>query len=108
MSLEKLFHIPEFMPEYFDKYMGMPTIFTFIVIFQGCFGGNGVKQTPKALTYLLQNHNISPIVRFLFVFAIGYTATSDIETALIVTVSFFTFLHLLRTSEERKEVPYLV
>ncbi len=108
MSNNTVFQIPEFMHPYFDKYMGMPTIFTFIVIFQGCFGGNGVEQTPKALLNILHGHNLSPLFRFLFVAAIGYTATSDIETALIVTIAFFMFLHLLRTPEEKKEVPYLV
>jgi len=106
---EKLFNInTNFLPPYFDKYMGMPTIFTFIVLFQGCFGGNGVAQTPAALTNLLQGHNYSPLFRFIFCFLIGYTATSDLETAAVVTIAFFVFLHLIRTPEEREEVPYIV
>jgi hypothetical protein len=106
--MSTLINIPEFFHPLFDKYLSMPIIFTFIVIFQGCFGGNGVTQTPQALLNILQGHVVSPLFRFLFVAAIGYTATSDIETAIVVTVSFFMFLHLLRTPEERKEVPYLV
>lgn len=106
---EKLFNInTDFLPPYIDKYMGMPTIFTFIVLFQGCFGGNGVAQTPAALTNLLQGHKYSHFFRFVFCLLIGYTATSDLETAIVVTTAFFVFLHLIRTPEERKEVPYLV
>jgi len=106
---DKLFDInTDLLHPNFDKYMSMPTIFTFIVLFQGCFGGNGVAQTPAALTNILQGHKLSPLFRFIFCFLIGYTATSDIETAAIVTVAFFAFLHLIRTPEERKEVPFLV
>jgi len=108
MAVEPLVDIPSFAHPLFDKYMSMPTIFTFIVLFQGCFGGNGVHQTPKALLNLLHQNSMSPIFRFIFCLLIGYTATSDIETAIIVTAAFFVFLHLIRTPEERKEVPYLV
>jgi len=108
MSDSNLVDIPAFFHPLFDKYMSMPTIFTFIVLFQGCFGGNGIEQTPSALMNVLHGHALSPLFRFLFVAAIGYTATSDIETAIVVTVAFFVFLHLLRTPEEKKKVPYLV
>ena len=108
MADETLVNIPTFFHPSFDKYMGMPTVFTFIVLFQGCFGGLGIAQTPKALDDLLNTKTHSPIWRFLFVCAIGYTATSDLETACIVTVAFFAFLHIIRSPEERKEVPYFV
>lgn len=109
MADEKLFNIPtDLFPPHFDHYMSMPTVFTFIVLFQGCFGGNGVAQTPEALTNLLQKNRFSHVFRFIFCFLIGYTATSDLETALIVTVAFFAFLHVIRTPEERKKVPYYV
>ena len=107
-DVAELVDIPDVFHPHFDKYLSMPTIFTFIVLFQGCFGGNGVEQTPKALMDILHGHLLSPLFRFLFVAAIGYTATSDIETACIVTVAFFLFLHMLRTPEERELVPYLV
>ena len=76
----------EIIPDtFFDKIAGRPLLFTLIVIFQGCFGGMGVVQTPEKLTKMAD----SPIVRGLFVSAIAYTATSDIETALVATVIFF-------------------
>ena len=97
-NIEKLELIPD---KYLDKYLGMPTLFSLIVIFQGCFGGMGIVQTPTALTNAI-NH---PVFRALFVCAIAYTATSDIENAIFTTFIFFVFLHLIRTEEERKQVP---
>jgi|TARA_Y200000002_G_scaffold380772_2_gene393081 hypothetical protein len=83
-----------------DNFLSLPIMFTLIVITQGCFGGNGVVQTPAAVTNLFK----SQYARFLFIFLIAYTATSDIETAVVSTAVFFIVLHLLRTDEEKKEV----
>lgn len=83
-----------------DNFLSLPIMFTLIVITQGCFGGNGVVQTPAAVTNLFK----SQYARFLFIFLIAYTATSDIETAAVSTAVFFIVLHLLRTDEEKKEV----
>ena len=83
-----------------DNFLSLPVMFTLIVITQGCFGGNGVIQTPNAISKIFK----SQYVRFLFVFLIAYTATSDIETAAVSTAIFFIILHLLRTEEEKKEV----
>ena len=101
MSSNNLFNIPQFkLGSMFDKYASMSVFFTMIVIFQGCFGGLGVQQTPKKLSDLVQN----PVMRILFVTAIGYTATSDIETALFTAFLFFLMLHLLRTKEEKESM----
>ena len=83
-----------------DKFLSLPIVFTLIVITQGCFGGNGVGQTPKAISDIFS----SQFARFLFIFLIAYTATSDIETAVVSTVIFFMILNMLRTEEEKKEL----
>ena len=83
-----------------DNFLSLPVIFTLIVITQGCFGGNGVVQTPEAISKIFA----SQYARFLFIFLIAYTATSDIETAAFSTVVFFVILHLLRTEKEKKEL----
>ena len=83
-----------------DNFLSLPVIFTLIVITQGCFGGNGVVQTPEAISKIFE----SQYARFLFIFLIAYTATSDIETAAFSTVVFFVILHLLRTEKEKKEL----
>ena len=101
MASKRLFPIPtNVMPPAFDKFMGFPVIFTLIVIFQGCFGGLGMIQTPERLNQLIQ----TPIARFIFLFAIGYTATSDVETAAFSTVLFLVLMHLLRSEEEKKKL----
>ena len=83
-----------------DNFLSLPVIFTLIVITQGCFGGNGVGQTPEAVSKIFK----SQYARFLFIFLIAYTATSDIETATVSTMIFFIVLHMLRTEEEKKEL----
>jgi len=105
MDLLKQVEDLELIPnQFFDKFAGMPTFFTLIVIFQGCFGGMGVVQTPERLSRAVDH----PVMRALFVSAIAYTATSDIETAVFCTLIFFVFLHFMRTEEERKQVPTLL
>ena len=97
----KLLEIPnDIFPSIIDKVLGLPAIFTMIVLFQGCFGGMGVIETPELLTKMSEN----PFIRFFFLAAIAYTATADIETALVVTVLFFIILHLLRSKDERKKM----
>ena len=96
----KLINIPKLFPDWVDNFLTYPIIFSGIVIFQGCFGGMGVVQTPKRLTKLIN----SPIARFLFLCCIAYTATTDAETAILTVVIFLLFLHFLRTPEERKEL----
>lgn len=83
-----------------DKFLSLPIIFTLIVITQGCFGGNGIIQTPDAITSLFK-YKYS---RFIFIFLIAYTATSDTETAFVSTVVFFIILHLLRSEKEKKDL----
>ena len=105
MDLLKQVEEFELIPDrFFDKIAGMPTFFTLIVIFQGCFGGMGVVQTPKRLAEAVDH----PVMRALFVSAIAYTATSDIETAVFCTAVFFIFLHFMRTEEEKKQVPTFI
>lgn len=94
----------DILPSWIDKYGSTPFIISLIVIFQGCFGGMGVAQTPALLKKLTNN----PIFRFVFVCAIAYTATTDIEMALVSTLIFFVFLHMIRTDEERKKMKFFL
>ena len=63
-------------------------------------GGLGVIQTPQALEKAVSH----PLSRFIFLGAIAYTATSDIETALVSTVLFLIVMHLIRSEEEKKKL----
>lgn len=94
----KLVHIPQIFPKGLDQFLSYPAIFTLIVLFQGCFGGMGILQTPRALIDAI---NI-PAARVVFLTCIAYTATSDMETAIAVTVAFLVFLHFLRSPKEKK------
>lgn len=97
------FKIPtNILPDWIDKYGSTPFVISLIVIFQGCFGGMGVVQTPALLKTLTNN----PIFRFVFVCAIAYTATTDIETAVVTTGVFFACLHMIRTKEERQKMSF--
>jgi hypothetical protein len=87
-------------PPQIDNFLSTAIVLSLLTIFQGCFGGMGVIQIPKKLTESLNNS----VMRFISIAAISYTATQDIETALITTVIFFGVLHLLRSDEEREEV----
>lgn len=87
-----------------EKFLNLPLLFTLIVIFQGSFGSMGVKQQPQALVKLLDNF----YARFIFVMAIAFTASGDLEIAALSTFVFFLILHLLRTEEEKKQVKYVI
>ena len=100
--------IPKFLPFNLDPYLTSPSLFSLIVLFQGCFGGSAVTQTPKRLTDALLKYPISPFIRFMFLLAIAYTATSQLETAIIFTCIYILFLQLIRTKEEREKVPYII
>ena len=105
LSDGRLFEIPtNVFPPIVDRVLSLPTLFSLVVLFQGCFGGLGVAETPVILEDLAKN----PIIRFLFLAAISYTATSDIETAIFTTTLFFVILHLLRTEEERKSMKHII
>ena len=88
------------LPSQIDNFLSTAVILSILTIFQGCFGVMGVIQIPKKLTEFLNN----PVMRFISIVAISYTATQDIETALITSVAFLGILHLLRSDEEREKV----
>ena len=94
--------IPQIIPQFLEKILNRPTIISLIVMFQGAFGGLGIVQTPKLLKDAVDN----PASRFLFITAIAFTGTGDLETAIVTTALFFVFLHLLRTKEEREKLKY--
>ena len=91
---------PSVFPSWLDKSLSYPIIFSLIVLFQGCFGGMGVIQTPQ----MISNSINSPITRFIFLLCIAYTATSNFETAIVSVIIFLIFLQVIRTREERKKL----
>ena len=100
MSHSKLINIPKIFPSSIDNFLTYPIIFSLIVIFQGCFGGMGILQTPERLSYAIR----SPLARFIFLLCISYTATYDLETSIVTVIIFLILLQLLRTKEEREKL----
>lgn len=86
--------------ESFIKKYGV--IFTIVVMYQGLFGGLAISNEPSVLKKL--NKNI--LFKLFTLFAVGFTATRDIETTLIGMVLFIIILHLLRTPEEKNKITF--
>lgn len=91
----------ELFPDSIQKFFSTQTIFTIIVITQGLFGGMGLQYTPTFLKKAAKKWYF----RILFVSAIAFSATSDADIAIIVTIVYFLFLHFMKTKEEKKKYP---
>lgn len=73
-----------------------PIIFTLIILYQGLFSGNAIK-IPKNLKTAFNSQTF----RFISLMLIAFSATQDIEYALISTVIFLSVMYALKTPEER-------
>ena len=100
MTVLRLIKLPNIGQKY-EYLLNAPVIFSLLVIFQGIFGGNSIKIIPEKLLKLFEN----PWFRIMGIFLIAYTATLEIEMAVLSTVIFTVFINLLRTEEERKQFP---
>ena len=74
-----------------------PILFTLIILYQGLFSGNAIK-IPERLRVLFDNN----IFRFVSLTLIAFSATKDIEYALISTMIFLSVMYVIKTPEERK------
>ena len=74
-----------------------PIIFTLIILYQGLFSGNAIR-IPQNLRSLFN----SKIFRFMSLMLIAFSATKDIEYALISTMIFLTVMYTIKTPEERE------
>lgn len=101
--IEKILTIPQhgIVPDRVDKFFSHPTIFTWIVICQALFGGQGMPYVPYAIKKFTGNG----WVRFFFIVLIGYSATGDFETSLASSCLFLLFFHFLKTPKEKKKYP---
>jgi hypothetical protein len=74
-----------------------PIIFTLIILYQGLFSANAIR-IPKNLRTLFR----SKVFRFVSLMLIAFSATKDIEYALISTMIFLVVMYAIKTPEERK------
>ena len=79
-----------------------PVIFTLIVVYQGLFSGNAI-DIPKNLKVLFDNK----MFRFMSLLLIAFTATSDVEYALLSTFIFLGIMYLFKTPEEREKSGFI-
>lgn len=77
-------------------------LFTLLVFYQGLFSGNAI-HIPDRLKKNFDNRYF----RFLSLLAISFTATRDIEIAIISTLIFLTIIYLIKTPEERAKDGFL-
>lgn len=79
-----------------------PILFSLLILYQGLFSGNAIR-IPKRLKALFDNG----LFRFFSILLISYTATQDVEYALISTVIFLTVIYTLKTREEREKTGFV-
>lgn len=79
-----------------------PVIFSLIVVYQGLFSGNAI-EIPKKLKVLFDNK----LFRFMSLLLIAFTATNDIEYALLSTSIFIGIMYLIKTPEEREKYGFI-
>lgn len=75
-----------------------PVFFSLIILYQGLFSGNAI-EIPKRLKALFDNKTF----RFVSLMLIAFSATKDIEYALLSTVIFLAVIYAFKTPEERKK-----
>ena len=73
-----------------------PIIFSLIFLYQGLFSGNAIT-IPNNLKKAFNSQTF----RFISLMLIAFSATQDIEYALISTVIFLSVMYALKTPEER-------
>ena len=91
------------LPAIIENYMRLPTLMSLIVIFQGTMGGLGMPFIPARISQFVEH----PLGRLLFVSAISFTTTQDIETSIATTLIFFALMYVLRTKEEREALGFI-
>ena len=80
--------------------------FGFMIMYETIFGktSENLIEVPERLS----NFFTKKPVKLMSLFMIALSSTGDIEQSIFLTISFLAFVHLWRTSEERKQHPYLI
>src|SRR5210317_791240 len=79
-----------------------PLILSLIILYLGLFAPNAIK-IPERLGKLFDNKAF----RLASLMAIAFSATGDIEYALLSTVIFLVIMYLLKTPEERQRTGFI-
>ena len=79
-----------------------PILFSVIILYQGLFSGNAFK-IPIRLEKFFENKTF----RFIALILIAFSATKDIEYALLSTLIFMGAMYAIKTPEERKKTGFI-
>jgi len=79
-----------------------PIVFSLLMMYQGLFSGNAFK-IPENLMTLFDNKTF----RFMSIMLIAFSATRDIEYALVTTLIFLSIMYAFKTPEERKKTGFI-
>ena len=79
-----------------------PILFSLIIMYQGLFSGNAI-EIPTRLKKLFS----SKTFRFISIMLIAFSATQDVEYALLSTALFFGAMYAIKTPEERKKTGFI-
>ena len=79
-----------------------PLVLSLIILYQGLFGANAI-EIPERLKILFGNKAF----RLGSLMAIAFSATGDIEYALISTIIFLTIMYALKTPKERERTGFI-
>ena len=79
-----------------------PLVLSLIILYQGLFAPNAI-QIPERLGRLFDNKPF----RLVSLMAIAFSATGDIEDALLSTVIFLIIMYALKTPEERRRTGFI-
>lgn len=79
-----------------------PILLSVIILYQGLFSGNAFK-IPIRLEKFFENKTF----RFVSLILIAFSATRDIEYALLSTLIFLSVMYAFKTPEERKKTGFI-
>lgn len=79
-----------------------PLVLSLIILYQGLFSPNAIA-IPERLEKLFGNKTF----RLASLMAIAFSATGDIEYALVSTIIFLSIMYLLKTPEERRRTGFI-
>ena len=90
--------------EKFIKKYGI--VFTLLVLYTVLIDLPEVVKIPRRMKEPIKDPYFRAFYKFAAIFAISFTASMDIETALASTVIFSILINVIRDPDERKEFPF--
>lgn len=87
-----------------DNLLNQNTLYGIIIMMHAMFGISPVSELPERTKAVAS----SVWFKLSSLLIISFSATRDIEDAILVLITFLCIVQLLRTKEERKKYPYII